>query len=103
MSGYQLMISDESKMDILDSFSWYESRYKGLGKDFQLCVEAGLNRIQQNPQLFQKRYKNLHIHFIDRFPFGIHYLVEGNMIRVFGIFHTSRSPRNWATRLKPRN
>ncbi len=54
---YQLLISDESRLDILDAFAWYESRRTGLGKDFELCLEAGLNQIQRDPLLFQKRYK----------------------------------------------
>lgn len=28
---YQLLISDESRLDILDAFSWYENRRIGLG------------------------------------------------------------------------
>jgi hypothetical protein len=97
---YELLISDESRLDILDAFSWYESRRAGLGKDFELCLEAGLNYVQRNPLLSQKRYKNLHIHFIERFPYGIHYLVEKNTIKVFGIFHTSRNPAKWIIRLR---
>jgi len=97
---YQLLISDESRLDILDAFSWYESRRLGLGKDFELCLEAGLNQIQRDPLLFQKRYKNLHIYFIDRFPYGIHYLIEQNSIKVLGIFHTSRNPAIWKIRTK---
>ena len=96
---HQLLISDESRLDILDAFSWYESRRPGLGKDFELCLEAGLNQIQKDPFLFQTRYKNLHVHFIDRFPYGVHYLIEGDTIKVFGIFHTSRNPINWIKRL----
>ena len=98
---HQLLISDESKLDILDAFSWYESRRQGLGKDFELCLEAGLNKIQRGPLLSQKRYKKMHIHFIDRFPYGIHYLIEKDAIKVFGVFHTSRNPRSWTIRLKP--
>jgi len=98
---YQLLISDESRLDILDAFSWYESRRVGLGKDFQLCLEAGLNQIQRDPLLFQKRYKNLHIYFITRFPYGIHYLIEENTIKVLGIFHTSKNPQSWIMRSKP--
>ena len=88
---YQLLISDESRFDILDAFAWYESRLAGLGKDFELCLEAGFNQIQRDPLLFQKRYKNLHIHFIDRFPYGI-----------LGVFHTSRNPVKWKIRLNPK-
>ena len=98
---YQLLISDESRLDILDAFSWYESRRAGLGRDFELCLEAGLNLIQREPLLAQKRYKNLRIHFINRFPYGIHYLVEKDSIKIFGIFHTSKSPRNWMDRMNP--
>jgi len=97
---YQLLISDESRLDILDAFSWYESRRPGLGKDFELCLEAGLNKIQRDPFLFQKRYRNLRICFVDRFPYGIHYLIEKDTIKVFGIFHTSRNPASWIIRLK---
>jgi len=96
----QLLISDESRLDILDAYSWYESRKEGLGKDFELCLETGLTHIQQEPLLFQKRYKNLRIHFIKRFPYGIHYLIEKDTIKVFGVFHMSISPRNWSIRLK---
>jgi len=99
---YQLLISDESRLDILDAFAWYESRRLGLGKDFELCIEAGFNRIQCDPLLFQKKYKNLHIYFIDRFPYGIHYLIEDNSIKVLGVFHTSRNPIKWIIRLRPK-
>jgi len=30
----QLFLSDESRLDILDAFSWYEIQFEGLGKDF---------------------------------------------------------------------
>ena len=97
---YQLLISDESRLDILDAFAWYESSRLGLGKDFELCLEAGFNQIQRDPFLFQKRYKNLHIYFIDRFPYGIHYLIDEDSIKVFGVFHTSRNPTKWIIRLR---
>jgi hypothetical protein len=52
MPSYQLMISDESRMDILDAYSWYESRLDGLGKDFERCLDTGFNRILQDPLLY---------------------------------------------------
>jgi hypothetical protein len=99
--SYQLLISDETRLDILDAFSWYESRRPGLGKDFQLCLEAGFNLITRDPSLFQKRYKEVRIHFIERFPYGIHYLVDTDTVKVFGLFHTSRNPTSWKIRLDP--
>jgi toxin ParE1/3/4 len=97
---YQLLVSDESRLDILEAFAWYEKHKPGLGKDFELCLEAGFNKIQRNPLIFQTRYKKLRIHFIERFPYGIHYLIEKDFIKVFGVFHTSRNPKAWVIRLK---
>jgi toxin ParE1/3/4 len=99
---YRLLLSDETRLDILDAFSWYEIRKAGLGKDFEFCLEAGFNQISRDPSLFQKRYKDLRIYFIDRFPYGIHYLVEENTIKVFGVFHTSRNPTHWKIRSNPK-
>lgn len=79
---YRLLISDETRLDILDAFSWYESRRPGLGKDFELCLEVGLNQIQRDTSLY-------------------HYLVDSDRIKVFGVFHTSRNPINWKISINP--
>jgi toxin ParE1/3/4 len=94
-----LFISDESELDILDAYTWYERRLTGLGEEFEASLEKGFETLLQDPFLFQTRYRNLRIYFIEKFPFGIHYLVDENSIKVFGVFHTSLSPRNWLSRL----
>ena len=69
--AYKLLLSDEAKLDILDAYSWYEFQRKGLGWDFELCIEASLNSIQRNPISYQKKYREIHICYISRFPYGI--------------------------------
>ncbi len=98
-SNYSLLISDEAYFDILDAFLWYETVREGLGKDFELCLEAGLNVLTRNPKQFQVKYKKIRVAFIERFPFGIHYLLEVNTIKVIAVFHTARDPQNWDERL----
>ncbi|WP_291152554.1 type II toxin-antitoxin system RelE/ParE family toxin [Flavobacterium sp. UBA7680] len=96
---YRLHFVKEALFDIEDIVLWYEEQRIGLSYDFELCLEAGIDSILRNPDLFQKKYKNIRMHFISRFPYGIHYRVEKNQIIVIGIFHTSRSPKNWSKRL----
>ena len=79
---------------------WYEQQRIGLSYDFELCLEAGIDEVLRNPEAFQKRYKNIKIRFISRFPYGIHYVLIENEITVIGVFHTSRSPKNWSKRLR---
>lgn len=90
----------EALLDVEDVVLWYEEQRMGLSYDFELCLEAGLDEISRNPDAFQKKYKNIKIRFISRFPYGIHYRFEKDEIVVIGVFHTSRSPKNWSKRLK---
>ena len=88
----------EALFDIEEIVIWYEEQREGLSYDFELCLEVGINEIQRNPSAFQKRYKSVKIRFIQRIPYGIHYIEKEDKIIVLGIFHTSRSPKNWSKR-----
>ncbi|MCL6460697.1 hypothetical protein SAMN05444372_101233 [Flavobacterium micromati] len=96
---YNLHFIKEALLDIEETVLWYEEQRSGLSYDFELCLEAGLNKISRNPSSFQKRYKSVKILFISRFPYGIHYIINDEKISIIGVFHTSRSPRNWEFRL----
>ena len=96
---YRIQFTKDALLDIEDIVVWYEEQREGLSYDFELCLEAGINEISRIPSAFQKRYKHVKIRFISRFPYGIHYLMKENEIIIIGIFHTSRSPKNWSKRL----
>lgn len=96
---YKIQFVKEALFDIEDIVLWYEEQRIGLSYDFELCLEAGVDVILRNPDAFQKKYRNIKVRFISRFPYGIHYRFEKNEIVVIGVFHTSRSPKNWSKRL----
>lgn len=96
---FEIQFTSESLFDIEDIVFWYEKQRQGLSYDFELCLEAGVEEIHRNPDAFQKRYRHIKIRFISRFPYGIHYVLIENKITIIGIFHTSRSPKNWSKRL----
>jgi hypothetical protein len=72
---------------------------KGWVSTLNYGLEAGFALVQRNPLTIQVKYESIRIHFIDKFPYGIHYLVDDKIVRVFGVFHTSRSPKDWSERL----
>lgn len=96
---YKIHFTKEALFDIEDIVLWYEEQRIGLSYDFELCLEAGIDTILRSPEAYQKRYKNIKVRYISRFPYGIHYRFQKNEITVVGIFHTSRSPKNWSKRL----
>ena len=96
---HKISFTKEALFDIELVVLWYEEQRIGLSYDFELCLEAGLAEISRNPENFQKRYKSIHVRFIPRFPYGIHYSVKENTIVVIAVFHTSLSPKNWTKRI----
>lgn len=97
---YKIQFTKETLFDIEAVVIWYEEQRLGLSYDFELCLEAGIEEVLRDPESFQKRYKQVKIRFISRFPFGIHYVIIENQITIIGVFHTSRSPKNWSKRLR---
>jgi plasmid stabilization system protein ParE len=86
----QIQFSKEALFDIEEIIFWYEEQREGLSFDFELCLEVGINEIQRTPSAFQKRYKDVKIRFINRFPYGIHYITNNEIITIVAVFHTSR-------------
>jgi len=94
-----LIIEPEAERDIADAYTWYEQQRPGLGDDFALCVEAGLQVIAERPRFFPKVFKNARRMLIDRFPYLILFIEHRQFISVHAVFHTSRDPRKWRRRV----
>ncbi|MBI4690286.1 MAG: type II toxin-antitoxin system RelE/ParE family toxin [Nitrospirae bacterium] len=89
---YKVIVRPEAEDDLKEAFSWYEDKRTGLGYDFLLQVDAGINFIDRNPAIHPTEYKETRKHLIKRFPYKIIYLVEGNKIIVLAVIHGKRSP-----------
>ena len=96
---YKFQILEAADQDIAEAILQYEDFRKGLSEDFELCLEEGYDDILNAPFGYQIRYRDVRIKFIRRFPYGIHYTVEDDLITVISVFHQSRSPRKWFKRL----
>jgi len=95
---YKFRLLDAADRDIAGAIEHYEDVRNGLSIDFELCIEEGYADILNSPLGYQIRYKDIRIKFIRRFPYGIHYIVEGKEITVISVFHQSKSPRKWFKR-----
>ncbi len=89
---YRVIVSPEAENDLKEAFSWYEDNRTGLGYDFLLQVDAGINFINRNPEIHPIEYRGARKHLIKRFPYKIIYLVEEERIIVLAVLHGKRSP-----------
>lgn len=95
----QLLVRSEAEEDLNQAYQWYESRRKGLGDDFLLCIEGGLGRITRNPQRYRKIHGNIRRILIERFPFGIFFIEDEQHISVLAVLHARRNPSTWKGRV----
>jgi len=47
---------------------WYEIQREGLSVDFELSLDAAFHYLERNPQLFQRKYNESRVEFLDKFP-----------------------------------
>lgn len=73
---YKLTLRKEAEFDIEEQFEFFEEKRVGLGHDFLLCVEEALDKLQKNPLIYRKIYRELRRTSITRFPFRVFYLVQ---------------------------
>jgi toxin ParE1/3/4 len=88
---YCVIVSPEAENDLKKIFSWYEDKRIGLGYDFLLQVDAGINFVKRNPEIHPIEYKGTRKHLIKRFPYKIIYLVKEEKIIVLAALHGKRS------------
>jgi len=86
--------------DIKETNDFYNSRVKGLGKEFVAVVKEEFKTILHRPLLFEIKYKNTRIAYTKRFPFGIHFEIQENTNRIVvkGLYHTARNSEIWYER-----
>jgi mRNA-degrading endonuclease RelE of RelBE toxin-antitoxin system len=87
---YEVIFSDESKLDIKETRDYYAAISSNLLLKFDTEFIETIELIKLNPKYFQKRYRTIKIIFTKKFPFGIHYLVEKDTIYVQRFLHQKR-------------
>jgi len=87
---YSLIIRPNAEAQVTEAYIWYEEKLQGLGDEFLLSIDACINAIQRNPDIYQKKYKEIRMGIAERFPFGVYYLVNLDEIIVLSILHFSR-------------
>jgi plasmid stabilization system protein ParE len=107
----------DAETDVADAAAWYENQSAGLGAEFldeilATCnnQSAGLgaefldeilatcNIIAENPQMYPVLHRGTRRAIIQKFPFGVYYRVENDLVTLIGVMHASRDPNQWKKR-----
>jgi toxin ParE1/3/4 len=96
---YSLLSDVASDADIEAAFEWYESEQPGLGLEFLEEVRAAYTRILEGPFKYQELRSGIRRALTRRFPYGIYFSVEDDLIVVIAVLDTARDPAEWQFRI----
>ncbi|MGF7081888.1 type II toxin-antitoxin system RelE/ParE family toxin [Mucilaginibacter sp. UYCu711] len=76
--NYQLTYRNKAENDLEDIESYYNKISPALAKRFFVEFFDTVQFIEDEPKLFQVRYRKIRIAPLYRFPYGIHYKENNN-------------------------
>ncbi len=94
----EVRLRPEAELDLEDAALWYEEQSTGLGHQFLDEAMTSLSAIAESPLLYSVVHRNTRRALMHRFPFGIYFRIESNVVLVMAIMHGSRNPQRWKSR-----
>lgn len=93
----------EAEAELYEAAAYYEDRVEGLGIEFLDEVDAAIRWVCEHPLASERApavSPELAVRrkLLDRFPFGLPYLQQGERIVFLAVAHLSRAPGYWLER-----
>ncbi|MGI0482478.1 type II toxin-antitoxin system RelE/ParE family toxin [Geminocystis sp. CENA526] len=95
---YKIKISKEAELDLDEAYQWYKSQVNQLGSEFIRVVDNNLALIQKNPFASPIIHNNIRRKLLPRFPYGLFYVIQDDIVFVLACFHVKRDPQQWKRR-----
>jgi plasmid stabilization system protein ParE len=93
-----ILFLTEARSELVATSEYYQEQVVGLGEDFLDEVETVLNMIQLHPESGTTITATKRRFLLSRFPYGIIYSVDVNVITIFAVMHLRRKPGYWSPR-----
>jgi len=93
--AFRLKFSARALREIGESREWYESQSPGLGDEFVAAIELQLKRLEQAPLLYAEVIPGVRRALLPRFPLGLFYAMQGDLVHVLAVLHDARNPAGW--------
>jgi len=93
--AFRLKFSSRALREAGEAQEWYELQTTGLGDEFIAAMELQLKRLEQAPMLYAEVIPNVRRALLPRFPYGLFYVVRGDLVHVLAVLHDARNPSRW--------
>ena len=91
----KLIFDPEGLVEMREAAAFYEDCQRGLGRSFLDAVEAASAEIVKHPLMWRKVKGRFRRYLVQRFPYGLIYAIQGDVIYVAAVMHLKRKPGYW--------
>ncbi len=95
---YRLLLP--AVQEIQETVDYYEKQASGLGYEFLEEVRATIRRIVVSPEAWIILEGDIRRCRTRRFPYGVIYSIENDVILVISLIHLRRHPESWKQNLE---
>lgn len=93
------VILDAAALEELhEAVLFYEDCREGLGQELLASIESAFDAIARHPKLWRQLSGRFRRYLVHRFPYGIIYALEDDVIYVAAVMHLKRKPGYWKSR-----
>jgi plasmid stabilization system protein ParE len=82
------------RSDLQSAFDWYEDEVPGLGREFRDEFKIAYRKLPKYAPLYAIRFSGIRRLNLDRFSYGIYYIIKGGEICVLVVLHGSRETKD---------
>jgi len=89
--SYTVKYAKNSLDDFNRGLNYYQEISLALAQGFETEFWYCIRLLKENPLAYQKRYLQIRIVKLNRFPFTIHFLVDDHFIYIQRVLHEKRN------------
>ena len=98
MSRFRVAILPEAEAEFREAFLWYFERSPLAADAFRTEVFDKVDSLVDDADAWPKDESGIHFRILSRFPYTVHYGLEGGVATILAVAHQRREPGYWSPR-----
>ena len=95
MSRFEVRVLPAAEQEFREAFLWYFERSPIAADAFRALVFEAIDGLAERADLWPADADGFHYQVLSRFPYTIHYELEGTVVTVLAVAHQHRRPNYW--------
>ncbi len=98
--SWRLIVRREARSELSEAVDWYRSQHPDFGNRFLRAFLEAVNKLVENPYLFQRLDDDIRRVRLKDFPYNLLYFIQEDRVVIVACAHAKRRPGYWRDRLE---